>query len=229
MPRQYFSWHELVRAVRGAAWELPLPFVVLGGIYSGKVTVTEAASLTAVYALVAEVLIYRDIKLRDLKHLFTESMVLVGGILIIVGAALGLTNYLIDAEVPTRLFEWIETWIGHRFVFLMLLNVFLLIVGCMMDIFSAILVVMPLILPVAQAYEVNPVHLSILFLANLEIGYFTPPVGLNLFIGSFRFGKPVMELARASLPFLGLYLLVLLVLTYLPGLSLWLVQAFGVR
>ncbi|HZM17341.1 MAG TPA: TRAP transporter large permease subunit [Candidatus Krumholzibacteria bacterium] len=229
VPRQYFSWHELVRAVRGAAWELPLPFVVLGGIYSGKVTVTEAASLTAVYALVAEVLIYRDIKLRDLKHLFTESMVLVGGILIIVGAALGLTNYLIDAEVPTRLFEWIETWIGHRFVFLMLLNVFLLIVGCMMDIFSAILVVMPLILPVAQAYEVNPVHLSILFLANLEIGYFTPPVGLNLFIGSFRFGKPVMELARASLPFLGLYLLVLLVLTYLPGLSLWLVQAFGVR
>ncbi len=229
LPRQRFSWRELAGAMRAAAWEVPLPFVVLGGIYSGKVTVTEAASLTAMYALVAETLVYRDVKFADLRRLFTESMVLVGGILIILGAALGLTNYLIDAEVPNAIFEWIQKWIGSRFVFLVLLNVFLLIVGCMMDIFSATLVVMPLILPVAQAYDVNPVHLGIIFLANLEIGYFTPPVGLNLFIGSFRFGKPVMELARASLPFLGLYLLALLLITYVPALSLWLVQRLGVR
>lgn len=229
LPRQRFSWRELAGAARAAAWEIPLPFVVLGGIYSGKVTVTEAASLTAMYALVAETLVYRDIRFGDLRRLFTESMVLVGGILIILGTALGLTNYLIDAEVPNAIFEWIQKWIGSRFVFLVLLNVFLLIVGCMMDIFSAILVVMPLILPVAQAYEVNPVHLGIIFLANLEIGYFTPPVGLNLFIGSFRFGKPVMELARASLPFLGLYLLALLLITYVPALSLWLIHSFGVR
>ena len=229
LPRQRFSWRELAGAARAAAWEIPLPFVVLGGIYSGKVTVTEAASLTAMYALLAETLVYRDIRFGDLRRLFTESMVLVGGILIILGTALGLTNYLIDAEVPNSIFEWIQKWIGSRFVFLVLLNVFLLIVGCMMDIFSAILVVMPLILPVAKAYEVNPVHLGIIFLANLEIGYFTPPVGLNLFIGSFRFGKPVMELARASLPFLGLYILALLLITYVPALSLWLIHSFGVR
>jgi len=229
LPRQRFSWRELAGAARAAAWEIPLPFVVVGGIYSGKVTVTEAASLTAMYALLAETLVYRDIRFGDLRRLFTESMVLVGGILIILGTALGLTNYLIDAEVPNSIFEWIQKWIGSRFVFLVLLNVFLLIVGCMMDIFSAILVVMPLILPVAKAYEVNPVHLGIIFLANLEIGYFTPPVGLNLFIGSFRFGKPVMELARASLPFLGLYILALLLITYVPALSLWLIHSFGVR
>ncbi|HZL86482.1 MAG TPA: TRAP transporter large permease subunit [Candidatus Krumholzibacteria bacterium] len=229
LPRQRFSWRELAGAARAAAWGIPLPFVVLGGIYSGKVTVTEAASLTAMYALLAETLVYRDIRFGDLRRLFTESMVLVGGILIILGTALGLTNYLIDAEVPNSIFEWIQKWIGSRFVFLVLLNVFLLIVGCMMDIFSAILVVMPLILPVAKAYEVNPVHLGIIFLANLEIGYFTPPVGLNLFIGSFRFGKPVMELARASLPFLGLYILALLLITYVPALSLWLIHSFGVR
>ena len=229
VPRQRFAWRELGGAARAAAWEIPLPIVVLGGIYTGKVTVTEAASLTAMYALLAEAVIYRDVKLRDLPRVFTESMVLVGGILMILGTALGLTNYLIDAEVPNAIFEWIQKWIDNRFVFLILLNVFLLIVGCLMDIFSAILVVMPLILPVAQAYGVDPVHLGIIFLTNLEIGYSTPPVGLNLFISSFRFGKPVVELYRASLPFLALYLLALLLITYFPALSLWLVGVLGVR
>jgi tripartite ATP-independent transporter DctM subunit len=217
VPRQAFSWQQLGRAVRGAAWEIPLPFVVLGGIYGGKITITEAASITAVYALIVEVGIYRDVHLRDLPRVFTESMVLVGGILIILATALGLTNYLIDAEVPATIFEWIQTWID------------LLIVGCLMDIFSAILVVVPLILPVAQAYGVHPVHLGIIFLTNLEIGYSTPPVGLNLFIASFRFGKPVVHLYRASLPFLALYVLALLLVTYVPELSLWLVRVLNVR
>jgi TRAP-type C4-dicarboxylate transport system permease large subunit len=131
--------------------------------------------------------------------------------------------------VPNAIFEWIQAWIGSRLVFLVLLNVFLLIVGCLMDIFSAILVVMPLILPVAKAYGVDTVHLGIIFLTNLEIGYSTPPVGLNLFISSFRFGKPVVHLYRASLPFLALYVLALLLITYIPDLSLWLVRLFGVR
>ncbi len=229
VPRQAFSWTALAQAARGAAWEIPLPFVVLGGIYTGTITITEAASITAVYALVVEVGIYRDVRLRELPRVFTESMVLVGGILIILATALALTNYLIDAEVPTTIFEWIQTWIDSKLVFLMLLNVFLLIVGCLMDIFSAILVVVPLILPVAEAYGVDPVHLGIIFLTNLEMGYSTPPVGLNLFIASFRFRQPVVHLYRASLPFLALYALVLLLITYVPELSLWLVRVLGVR
>jgi len=229
VPRQAFSWTRLGRAAREAAWEIPLPFVVLGGIYTGKITITEAASITAMYALIVEVGIYRDVRLRELPRVLTESMVLVGGILIILATALGLTNYLIDAEVPTTLFEWIQTWVDSKLVFLILLNVFLLIVGCLMDIFSAILVVVPLIVPVALAYDVHPVHLGIIFLTNLEIGYSTPPVGLNLFIASFRFGKPVVHLYRASLPFLGLYVAVLILITYFPQLSLWLVQALHVR
>ena len=229
VPRQAFSWAALRAAARGSVWEIPLPFVVVGGIYTGKITLTEAASLTAVYVLVAEVLLYRDIKPRDLPHILTESMVLVGGILVILAAALALTNYFIDAEVPTRLFQWIQRYIHDRWVFLVLLNVFLLIVGCLMDIFSAILVVVPLIVPVAMRYGVDPVHLGIIFLTNLEIGYSTPPVGLNLFIASLRFEKPVVRLYQACVPFLGLYLFALVLITYVPGLSLWLVRVLGVR
>jgi len=229
VPRQRFSWTAFRSAVREAAWEIPLPIVVVAGIYSGKVTVTEAASLTAVYALVVEVLVYRDVKLRALPRVLTESMVLVGGILLILAVALALTNYFIAAEIPLRLFDWIQNYIHSRAVFLVLLNVFLLIVGCLMDIFSATLVVVPLIAPVALAYGVDPVHLGIIFLTNLEIGYSTPPVGLNLFIASLRFERPIVELYRASLPFLGLYLLALMVITYVPALSLWLVEVLGVR
>jgi tripartite ATP-independent transporter DctM subunit len=156
-------------------------------------------------------------------------MVLVGGILVILATALALTNYFITAEVPTRLFDWIQQYVHSKAVFLFLLNVFLLIVGCLMDIFSAILVVVPLIAPVAAGYAIDPVHLGIIFLLNLEIGYSTPPVGLNLFIASLRFGRPVVELYRASLPFLALYILVLVVTTYVPALSLGLVRLLGVR
>jgi tripartite ATP-independent transporter DctM subunit len=229
VPRQRFSWSALRSAARAAAWEIPLPIVVVAGIYSGKVTVTEAASLTAVYALFVEVFVYRDVKLRALPRVLTESMVLVGGILIILAVALALTNYFIAAEIPTRIFGWIQNYVHSRAVFLVLLNIFLLIVGCLMDIFSATLVVVPLIAPVAEAYGVDLVHLGIIFLTNLEIGYSTPPVGLNLFIASLRFERPIVDLYRASLPFLGLYLMALLLITYVPALSLWLVQVLGVR
>ncbi|MDP6529934.1 MAG: TRAP transporter large permease subunit [Gemmatimonadota bacterium] len=222
--RSPFRWDRALRALREAAWEIPLPFVVLGGIYSGRVTVTEAATLTAAYAIVVEAGIYRDVPLRRLPALAGESMVLVAGILAILAAAFGLTNYLIDAEVPMRLLEWMQGAFTSRIMFLLALNLFLLIVGSLMDIFSALIVVVPLIVPVAEGYGVSLVHLGIIFLANLEIGYSTPPIGLNLFIASYRFGRSVVELYRASLPFLGILLIALALITYVPQLSLFLLS-----
>jgi C4-dicarboxylate transporter DctM subunit len=217
-PRQ--AW----RAVRAAVWEVPLPVVVLGGIYSGAVTVMEAASITALYALVVEVLVYRDIPLRRLPGIVRESMVLVAGILVILAAAFGLTNYLIDAEVPMTLLSWMQGAFSSKWTFLLALNGFLLIVGSLMDIFSALIVVVPLILPIAEGYGVNLTHLGIIFLTNLEIGYSTPPIGLNLFISSYRFRKSIVDLYRASLPFLGILLAALAIITYFPELSLFLVR-----
>ncbi len=222
VPRHRFTAAEVLAAARGAAWELPLPLAVLGGIYSGIVTITEAAALTALYALVVEVFIYRDIRIRALPRIMKESTVLVGGILIILAAALGLTNYLIDAEVPYAIFDWMQSFIQSKLLFLLMLNLFLLVVGCLMDIFSALIVVVPLIVPIAQGYGVDLLHLGIIFLVNLEIGYSTPPVGLNLFIASFRFRRPVTELYHASLPFLLILLIALLIITYVPGLTLFL-------
>ncbi|MEZ5065001.1 MAG: TRAP transporter large permease subunit [bacterium] len=224
---QKFEWASARRALREAAWEVPLPFVVLGGIYSGAVTVTEAASITAIYALVAEVLIYRDVPIRRIPQVVRSSMVLVAGILVILAAAFGLTNYLIDAEVPMEILGWMQGSFSSKWTFLLALNGFLLIVGSLMDIFSALIVVVPLIVPIAEGYGVNLVHLGIIFLTNLEIGYSTPPVGLNLFISSYRFGRSILELYRASLPFLVLLLLALAIITYAPALSLFLPQMFG--
>jgi tripartite ATP-independent transporter DctM subunit len=210
------------RALRDAAWEAPLPFVVLGGIYSGRVTVTEAASITAIYALIAEVLIYRDVSVRQIPEIIRSSMVLVAGILVILASAFGFTNYLVDAEVPMRILEWMQGAFSSKWTFLLALNIFLLIVGSLMDIFSALIVVVPLILPIAEGYGVNLTHLGIIFLTNLEIGYSTPPVGLNLFISSFRFDRSIVELYRACFPFLGILLVALAIITYVPWLSLFL-------
>lgn len=220
------KWRELWGAVREAAWEIPLPFVLLGGIYGGKLTVTEAAAMTAFYALVVEVFIYRDIPLRKLPEITTESMTLVGGILVIIASAMGLTNYLIDAEIPMIILDEMEGLISSRIGFLLALNVFLLIVGCLMDIFSALIVVVPLIIPIALQYGVDLTHLGIIFLTNLEIGYSTPPVGLNLFISSFRFKQPIVKVYAASIPFLLMLLVALLLVTYLPEISLTLVRLF---
>jgi len=229
-PRMRFVWGNVWRAVKDAAWEIPLPFIIVGGIYGGWFTATEAAAVTASYVLVVEVFVYRDLKLfSDIPRIMQESMILVGAILVILGCAMGLTNYLIDEEVPMKLFALIQQFISSKAVFLVLLNIFLLIVGMMMDIFSAIIVVVPLIIPIAAAYEINPLHLGIIFLTNLEIGYLTPPVGLNLFISSFRFEKPISSVVKATLPYIGILLIALLLITYVPQLSLWLVDALGMR
>jgi len=223
-----FRWGELGRAIKGAAWEIPLPVLIVGGIYSGAFTATEAAAITAFYVLIVEVFVYKDLSLRkDVPRVMRESMMLVGAILAILGTALGLTNYLIDQQVPQRLFEVVQAQVESRIMFLIILNLFLLVVGMMMDIFSAILVVVPLILPIASQFGVHPVHLGIIFLTNLEIGYMTPPVGLNLFLSSLRFEKPILTIARSVLVFIGLLLLALLVITYVPELSLWLGEALG--
>lgn len=223
--RQPLDWHAIGKAVRDAIWEIPLPFIILGGIYGGFFTATEAAVITAFYVLIVESLIYRDLHLiKDVPRVMQESMILVGGILIILGTALGLTNYLIDEEVPMKILDLMRDYISNKYIFLIVLNIFLIIVGCLMDIFSAIIVVVPLIIPIANEFGIDPVHLGIIFLANLEIGYMTPPVGLNLFISSFRFRKPVVTLYRATLPFLGLLLIGLLIITYVPQLSLFLVE-----
>ena len=214
-------------ALREAAWEIPLPFVIILGIFFGLFTVTEAAAVTVVYVLIVESWVYKDIHpIRDLPKIMNKSMVLVGTILIILGTAMGFTSYLVDAQVPMQALEFMKQYIDNKWTFLIVLNVLLLIVGCMMDIFSAIIVVVPLIVPIAKSFDVNMVHLGIIFLTNLEIGYSTPPVGINLFIASSRFSEPVLRLYKATLPFLGLRLAGLLIITYFPALSLFLLHFF---
>lgn len=220
-----FSFAEAARALRESAWEIPLPLVVLGGIYSGFFALSEAAAVTALYVLIVEVGIRREIPLRKLPSVMRESMVLVGAILIILGVSLASTNYLIDAEVPTQLFDLIREKIQSKLTFLILLNVFLLILGMMLDIFSALVIVVPIILPIAIGYGIHPVHLGIIFLANMQIGYITPPVGMNLFISSYRFNRSVLDVYRATVPFFLILLFAVLVITYWPALSLFLVQS----
>jgi tripartite ATP-independent transporter DctM subunit len=204
--------------------------LIIGGIYSGLFTATEAAAVTAFYTVVVEVFVYRDLHLfRDIPRVMRDSMLLVGAIFMIIGVAMGLTNYLVDEEVPNALFALTQTFISSPVMFLVVLNIFLLIVGMMMDIFSAIIVVVPLIIPIARQYGIDDVHLGVIFLANLEIGYLTPPVGLNLFISSLRFGKPVLDVVRATLVFIGILLIALLVITYIPDLTLWPVRLSGVQ
>ena len=224
VPRTRFSGLEVLKALKDAIWELPLPIVVLGGIYSGYFAVSEAAAITAAYVFLIEVVIYRDIKWRELPQIMRKSMILVGGILIILGAALGLTNYLIDEQVPMKMLDFFKVHIASPYIFLIVLNFFLLAVGCTMGIFSALTVVVPLITPIAQAYGIHPVHLGIIFLTNLEIGASIPPLGINLFISSIRFEKPVLRLYLASLPFIVILLFALGIITYLPWLSLALLK-----
>ena len=224
VPRKQFNWFEVFQALKGMIWELPLPVVVLGGIYSGYFAVSEAAAITAVYVLLIEVVIYRDIKWQELPKVMRKSMVLVGGILIILGAALGLTNYLVDEQVPMKMMDLIKVHIQSPIVFLVVLNFFLLAVGCIMGTFSALIVVVPLIPPIAQAYGIHPIHIGIIILTNLEIGASIPPLGINLFISSIRFEKTILRLYLASLPFIGVLLFALAIITYLPWLSLVLLK-----
>jgi len=215
-----FSLPELKRAVRDMAWEIPLPFVIIGGIYMGLFTASEAASVMAFYVLVTEVFIYKDLDLlRDIPRVAVKSMLLVGAIFLVLGTALGFTNYLIDAQIPDQIFAWLHTFVSSKVIFLILLNAFLLVIN-MIEIFSAIIIVVPIIVPVAAQYGIDPVHLGIIFLLNLEIGYMLPPLGLNLFLASSRFNKPLPALYRATGPFLLILLVMLALVTYLPSLSL---------
>ena len=220
-----FKFSEFIKSSKAAKWELPLPVIIIGGIYNGWFTATEAAAISAFYVFIVEVWIYKDLSLtKDIPKIMVESVVLVGAIIMILASAMGLTSYLIDQEVPQKLFELVSTFISNKYLFLIILNIFLLIVGMMMDIFSAIIVVVPLIIPVAKLYGIDPIHLGIIFLTNLEIGYLTPPVGLNLFISSFRFKKSIVDITIATVPFIITLLISLMIITYVPELSLWLVH-----
>ena len=218
--RQAFDAGTAVRALRESAFELLLPVIVLIAVFGGFATLVEASAHTALYTLIVQVFVKRDLSLtRDIPRVLLQSVVLIGGVLVILGVAMGLSSWMVDAEVPRRLVEWTQAHVHSRFAFLLALNVFLLVVGCLLDIFSAIVVVVPLLVPLGQAFGIHPVHLGIIFVANLELGYLTPPVGLNLFLASYRFNKPVLEVARASFPMLLILLAGVLVITYLPWLT----------
>ncbi len=215
-----FSKADAISAIKDARWEIPMPFIVLGGIYSGYFAVSEAAAVTAFYVLVVEVFIHREVSMRALPGVIRNAMTMVGGILLILGVSLAFTNYLIDAEIPQLLFDWISTYVSDKITFLILLNIVLLILGALLDIFSALVIMIPLIVPVALRFGIDPVHLGIIFLANMQIGYFTPPIGMNLFIASYRFNRSITELYRATIPFMLVLLFALIVITYVPEVSL---------
>jgi tripartite ATP-independent transporter DctM subunit len=224
-----FSTKSLWTSIWEAKWELPLPLVVVGGIYGGFITVGEAAAVTAMYVLISECIIYREIPLKKLLAISWESMIMVGALLVILGVALGLTNYLVDQHVPQQIMEFFKGHISSQFAFLLALNGILLVVGCLMDIFSAIIVVVPLITPTAIAFNVDPIHLGIIFLTTLGIGYLTPPVGMNLFVASLRFNVPILKLYKIVFPYFCIMMVALAIITYWPPLSLWLVDVLGQR
>ncbi len=227
VPRTPFSTREAFDSIRQAKWELLLPVVLLASVFGGFATLVEAAALTACTAFFLQVVIRRNISLRkDLLRILRECLALLGGVLLILAVSMGLTNYLVDAEIPAQLVEFVRSHIESKLVFLLALNVFLLVVGCLMDIFSATVVVVPLIAPLGAAYGIDPVHLGIIFVANLELGYLTPPVGLNLFLASYRFQRPLLEIYRAALPMLLILGFGVLVITYLPFLTTGLLKFF---
>jgi C4-dicarboxylate transporter DctM subunit len=219
-----FDLQEFIATFRETIWEILLPVVIFGGIYSGFLAVSEAAVVTVVYVLLVALLINRDVKLNQMPTIVVKTVVMVGSIIIILGAALAFNSLLIDQQVPNKILLWIQGQVESKFAFLLILNIFLLLVGCLLDVYSALVIVAPLIVPLAQGYDINLLHLGIIFLTNLQIGYSTPPIGMNLFIASLRFEKPILRLGVASLPFLAILLVALIIITYFPGLSLFMVR-----
>ena len=226
--RTRFQIREAGAAIWTAKWELLLPVVVLVGIFGGFATLVEAAALTVLYAFVVECFVHKDLTVRrDVPRVVVECVTLVGGVLLILGVALGFTNFLVDAQVPTQALGWVRTHIQSPLLFLLALNGFLLIVGCLLDIYSAILVVVPLIAPMGVAFGVDPVHLGVIFLVNLQIGYLTPPIGMNLFLSAYRFEQPLARVCRHSLPFLFILLVGVLLITYVPSITLGPLRMLG--
>ena len=226
LPRVHaaFDWKEVRAAVWDARWEIPLPIVVLGGIYGGFFAASEAASVTALYVSIVVLFVRRELPWAQVPRVMREAMLLVGAILTILGVALGLTNWLIDQEIPSKLFEVIRAHVDSKLAFLLILNVFLLAFGMLLEGLPAIIILVPVVLPIAQGYGIDPVHVGIMFLANLQVGFFTPPLGMNLFVSSYRFDKPVLAVMRACWPFFVIQLLAVLLITYWPTLSLALVR-----
>ena len=228
VPRTSFSFGFLLRAIWVAKWELLLPAVVLVAIFGGFATLVETSALAALYVLFVKMVVHRDIKTgKQLFGAFRECVTLVGGVMIILGAAMGFTSWLVDAQIPELFLDWVQAHVESRWLFLLGLNVFLLFAGSVMEIFAAIIVVVPILAPLGAAYGIHPVHLAIIFIANLELGYLTPPVGLNLFLSSYRLQRPLTEVYRSSLPYLALGAIGVLLITYVPELSLWLLEAVG--
>ena len=223
-----FEWAEARAALWDGKWELAMPVVAFVALFGGRATPVEAAAVTAFYAFLIETVLYRDLKVfRDLPRVMAECGLLIGGVLLILGVSLGFTSYLVDAQVPTIAIAWTQQNIHSRFVFLLLLNIFLLVVGCLVEIYPAIIIEVPLLAPLGAAFGIAPVHLGIIFLANMELGYLTPPVGLNLLMSSYRFKKPVPEVLRSVLPVVAVMALGVLLITYIPALTTWLPHLFG--
>ncbi len=222
-----FQWKRALKSVIDAKWEAAIPFIVLGSILGGFATLVQASAITAIYAFCLEFFIRRNLSLRrDLPKVAVSAAALIGGVLLILGMAMGLTNFMVIASIPDIVVDGIQSLVQSKFLFLLLLNLFLLIIGCFMDIYSAITVVVPLIVPLGIAFGINPYHLGVIFLTNLELGYLTPPVGLNLFLASYRFKRPLGEVYRAALPFLALRAVAVVMITYVPYISLMLPNLF---
>jgi len=222
--RHQFNLSKIKESIIETKWEAMIPFLILFGIFGGFTTLVETAAMTVVYVLVIEVFVYKDLKSKDLRRIILDCATLIGGVLIILGVAMGLTSYLVDAQIPFKLLAWVQTFISSKFVFLLMLNIFLLVVGCMMDIFSAIIIVVPLITPLGAYFGIDPVHLAIIFIANLELGFLTPPVGINLFLSAYRFDENMPTIYKSTLPFFMVMLLSVLAITYIPILSTWAVN-----
>ena len=216
-----FNLTKIISALKNAKWEAMIPFFVLFGIFGGYTTLVETASLISVYIFIIEFVIYKDLKFNDLRKIILDCSTLIGGVLIILGVAMGLTSYLVDAQIPLHLLEWVKSSISSKFVFLLMLNIFLLAVGCLMDIFTAIIIVVPLITPLGAYFGIDPIHLANIFIANLELGFLTPPVGMNLFLSSYRFEEPMSNIYKSTLPFFVVMLLSVIAITYIPILSTW--------
>ena len=223
--RQSFSIQKIIKELKNSFWEVIIPFLILFGVFGGYTTLVETSATLVVYILFVEVYIYKDLKLNDLPRIVIDCATLIGGVLIILGVAMGFTSYLVDAQIPMLLMDWVEQNISSKYVFLLLLNILLLVVGCLMDIFSAIIIIVPLITPLLTLFpDIHPVHLAVIFIANLELGYLTPPVGMNLFLSAYRFEKDMPTVYKATLPFFLLSVLIVLAITYIPIISLGLLK-----
>ena len=222
--RHQFNLSNIKESIIETKWEAMIPFLILFGIFGGFTTLVETAAMTVVYVFIIEVFVFKDLKSKDLRRIILDCATLIGGVLIILGVAMGLTSYLVDAQIPFKLLAWVQTFISSKFVFLLMLNIFLLVVGCMMDIFSAIIIVVPLITPLGAYFGIDPVHLAIIFIANLELGFLTPPVGMNLFLSAYRFDENMPTIYKSTLPFFMVMLLSVLAITYIPILSTWAVN-----